>query len=49
MIELKAPALLQRRLVQQATVGAYSDCFMLVAVLCFVAMIPICFIRRYQG
>jgi DHA2 family multidrug resistance protein len=49
MIELKASALLYRHLVQQATVAAYADCFMLVAVLCFVAMVPICFIRRYQG
>jgi DHA2 family multidrug resistance protein len=49
MIELKASALLERHLMQQATVGAYSDCFMLVAVLCYVAMVPICFIRRYPG
>jgi MFS transporter, DHA2 family, multidrug resistance protein len=49
MIEVKALALLQHHFMQQATVAAYSDCFKLVAVLCFVAMVPICFIRRYQG
>ena len=48
LVEIKASALLQHHLLQQATVAAYADCFMLVAVLCFVAMVPICFIRRYQ-
>jgi DHA2 family multidrug resistance protein len=46
MIDLKAFALLSRHLVQQATVAAYQDCFLLVVGLCMVAMPLVLFLRR---
>lgn len=46
MINLKAMALLHRHLMQQATVAAYQDCFMLVVGLCFVAMPLVLFLRK---
>lgn len=46
MIDLKASALLQRHLVQQATVAAYGDCFLLVVALCLVAMPLVLFLRQ---
>src|SRR5262249_34999257 len=38
LLDLKALALLQRHLVQEATIAAYQDCFMVVTALCVVVM-----------
>lgn len=46
MIDVKALALLHRHLVQQATVAAYQDCFLLVVGLCLVAMLMVLFLRQ---
>jgi DHA2 family multidrug resistance protein len=46
MVEIKALALLNRHLTQQATVAAYQDCFMLVVVLCIVVAPLVFFLRR---
>ena len=46
MLDLKTTALLQRHLIQQATVAAYQDCFLLVVVLCVMAMPLVFFLRQ---
>lgn len=46
MLDVKAIALLRRHLTQQATVAAYQDCFLLVVVLCIVAMPLVFFLRQ---
>jgi DHA2 family multidrug resistance protein len=46
LVDVKAMALLQRHLEQQATVAAYQDCFVLVAVLCLVVMPLVGFLRQ---
>ena len=46
LLELKALALLQRHLVQEATIAAYQDCFMVVTALCVVVMPLVLFLRR---
>ena len=46
LLDLKALALLQRHLVQEATIAAYQDCFMVVTALCVVIMPLVLFLRR---
>jgi DHA2 family multidrug resistance protein len=46
MAEVKSLALLHHHLEQQATVAAYQDCFMLVVLMCLVAMPLVLFLRR---
>ncbi len=46
MANVKAMALVRHHLVQQASVAAYQDCFMLVVALCIVAAPLIFFLRR---
>lgn len=46
MVEAKAMALLHRHLMQQASVAAYQDCFLLVVLLCLVVAPLIFFLRR---
>ena len=46
MIEVKTLALLHRHLEQQATITAYQDCFMLVVLMCLLAMPLVLFLRR---
>jgi DHA2 family multidrug resistance protein len=46
MLDVKTTALLQRHLIQQATVAAYQDCFLLVVVLCVMAMPLVFFLRQ---
>jgi hypothetical protein len=47
LVDSTALALLQRHLVQQATVAAYQDCFLLVVALCLVVMpLVVCLRRR---
>ena len=46
MVEVKALALLQRHLEQQATVAAYQDCFMLVVLMCLLSMPLVLLLRR---
>jgi hypothetical protein len=46
--DLQATALLRQYLEQQATVLAYQDCFVLMAMLCLVGMPLVLFLRR-QG
>ena len=46
LLDLKALALLQRHLVQEATIAAYQDCFMVVTALCVVVMPFVLFLRR---
>jgi hypothetical protein len=46
MVDSTALALLQRHLVQQATVAAYQDCFLLVVALCLAVMPLVVFLRR---
>jgi DHA2 family multidrug resistance protein len=47
--ETQVMALLQRHLEQQATVAAYQDCFMLVALLGLVSMPLVLLLRRARG
>jgi DHA2 family multidrug resistance protein len=49
MMDLKAMALLQRHLEQQATVAAYQDCFVLLMVLTLLVMPLMFFLRRRPG
>jgi MFS transporter, DHA2 family, multidrug resistance protein len=49
MVEEKSLALLYRHLEQQATVAAYQDCFMLVVLMCLVAMPLVLFLRRHTS
>jgi DHA2 family multidrug resistance protein len=44
--DVQALALLRQHLEQQATVAAYQDCFVLVAMLCVVVMPLVLFLRR---
>jgi DHA2 family multidrug resistance protein len=44
--DLQALSLLRQQLEQQATVAAYQDCFVLMAILCLVGMPLILFLRR---
>jgi DHA2 family multidrug resistance protein len=46
LLDLKALALLQRHLIQEATIAAYQDCFMVVTALCVVVMPLVLFLRR---
>lgn len=46
MIEVKTFALLNRHLMQQSTIAAYQDCFLLVVALCVVAMPLVLFLRQ---
>jgi DHA2 family multidrug resistance protein len=46
MVDVKALALLRRHLVQQATVAAYHDCFLLVVALTLAVMPLVLFLRR---
>ncbi len=46
MLDLKALTLLQRHLMQEATIAAYQDCFMVVTALCVVVMPLVLFLRR---
>jgi hypothetical protein len=46
MIEVKSLALLHQHLEQQATIAAYQDCFMLVVLMCLLAMPLVLFLRR---
>ena len=49
MIDLKAFALLHRHLMQQSTIAAYQDCFVLVVVLCVIAMPLVLFLRQHTA
>jgi len=49
LLDLKALALLQRHLVQEATIAAYQDCFMVVTALCVVVMPLVLFLRRQSA
>ena len=49
MLDLKELALLQRHLLQEATVTAYQDCFVLVTVLCVVVMSFVLCLRRQSA
>lgn len=49
LLDLKALALLQQRLLQAATVAAYQDCFVLVAVLCVVVTPFVLFLHRQSA
>ena len=46
LLDPKALALLQRYLVQEATIAAYQDCFMVVTALCVVVMPLVLFLQR---
>jgi DHA2 family multidrug resistance protein len=46
LAEIKSLALLHRHLEQQAAVAAYQDCFVLVVLMCLVAMPLVLFLRR---
>ena len=46
LLDLKALAVLQQYLVQEATIAAYQDCFVVVALLCVVVMPCVLFLRR---
>jgi DHA2 family multidrug resistance protein len=46
LLDLKALALLQRHLIQEATIAAYQDCFMVVTALCVMVMPLVLFLRR---
>jgi len=46
LLDLKALALLQRHLMQEATIAAYQDCFVVVTALCVVVMPLVLFLRR---
>jgi DHA2 family multidrug resistance protein len=49
MADITALAILQRHLVQQATVAAYQDCFLLVVALCLIVMPFVLFLRRRES
>ena len=49
MMETKTLALVQRHLVQQASVAAYQDCFMLVVILCLAVAPLILFMRQRRA
>jgi DHA2 family multidrug resistance protein len=49
LLDLKALAFLQRHLVQEATIAAYQDCFMVVTALCVVVMPLVLFLRRQSA
>jgi len=49
LLDLKALALLQRHLMQAATIAAYQDCFVVVTALCVVVMPLILFLRRQSA
>src|SRR5215470_10744169 len=49
LLDLKALALLQRHLVQEATIAAYQDCFVVVTALCVVVMPLVLFLRRQSA
>jgi nitrate reductase gamma subunit len=46
MVGLKSLGLLQRRLLQEATLTAYQDCFLLMTLLCVVVLPLVFFMRR---
>jgi mannose/cellobiose epimerase-like protein (N-acyl-D-glucosamine 2-epimerase family) len=46
MIDVKAFALLHRHLLQQATVAAYQDCFVLLMLMSLATMPLVLFLRR---
>jgi DHA2 family multidrug resistance protein len=46
MVDLKALAVVRQHLVEQATVAAYQDCFVVLAGLCVVVMPLVWFLRR---
>jgi hypothetical protein len=48
LLDLKALALLQQHLVQEATIVAYQDCFMVVTALCMVVMPLVLFLHGSQ-
>jgi hypothetical protein len=45
MVQLKSLGLLQQHLLQEATIAAYQDCFLLMAALCVIVM-PLVFLMR---
>jgi len=49
LLDLKALALLQRHLMQEATIAAYQDCFIVVTALCVVVMPLVLFLRRQSA
>ena len=49
MMETKTLAMVQRHLVQQSSVAAYQDCFMLVVILCLVVAPLILFMRQRRA
>ena len=49
MMETKALAMVQRHLVQQSSVAAYQDCFMLVVILCLAVTPLILFMRQRRS
>ena len=49
LLDLKALALLQRHLLQQATIAAYQDFFVLVTMLCIAVMPFVLFLRRQSA
>jgi EmrB/QacA subfamily drug resistance transporter len=49
MVDMKALMLLRRHLVQQATVAAYQDCFLLVVALTLATMPLVLFLRRQRN
>ena len=46
LLDLKALALFQRHLTQEATITAYQDCFVVVTALCVVVIPLVLFLRR---
>jgi DHA2 family multidrug resistance protein len=46
LLDLKALAVLQQHLVQEATIAAYQDCFVVVTILCVMVMPFVLFLRR---
>jgi DHA2 family multidrug resistance protein len=49
LLDLKALALLQWHLIQEATIAAYQDCFMVVTAFCVVVMPLVLFLRRQSA
>lgn len=49
MVGLKALDILRWHLLQEATLTAYQDCFLLMTLLCLIVMPLVLFIRRSQG
>jgi ABC-type multidrug transport system ATPase subunit len=49
ILDLKAAALVQRHLSQQAGISAYQDCFMLVVIISLAVMPLIAFLRQRQS